>query len=201
MNVITPLQNTNNIRIADFVRITNPSNTYLFSTLYSSLLVPEVDSEPFSALGPLVSIGDAQRDIKSTANETSITVIGIDTAMLGWVLGQEIKGSQLEMWHGFFDTEGQLIDAGGQGGLYQFFNGYVTSFNISEDWFEEAKMYVGKNSISASSNQLILQNRAAGRYTNNNSWQFYAPNDTSMNRVSTISTNNYYFGKNSPANS
>ena len=201
MNVITPLQNTNNIRIADFVRITNPSNTYLFSTLYSSLLVPEVDSEPFSALGPLVSIGDAQRDIKSTANETSITVIGIDTAMLGWVLGQEIKGSQLEMWHGFFDTEGQLIDAGGQGGLYQFFNGYVTSFNISEDWFEEAKMYVGKISISASSNQLILQNRAAGRYTNNNSWQFYAPNDTSMNRVSTISTNNYYFGKNSPANS
>lgn len=201
MNVITPLQNTNNIRIADFVRITNPTNTYLFSTLYSSLLVPEVDSEPFSALGPLVSIGDAQRDIKSTANETSITVVGIDTAMLGWVLGQEIKGSQIEMWHGFFDTEGQLIDAGGTGGLYQFFNGYVTSFNISEDWFEEAKMYVGKISISASSNQLILQNRAAGRYTNNNSWQFYAPNDTSMNRVSTISTNNYYFGKNSPANS
>ena len=165
MNVITPLQDTNNIRIADFVRITNPTNTYLFSTLYSSLLVPEVDSEPFSALGPLVSIGDAQRDIKSTANETSITVVGIDTAMLGWVLGQEIKGSQIEMWHGFFDTEGQLIDAGGTGGLYQFFNGYVTSFNISEDWFEEAKMYVGKISISASSNQLILQNRAAGRYT------------------------------------
>lgn len=201
MNVITPLQDTNNVRIADFVRITNPTNTYLFSTLYSSLLVPEVDSEPFSALGPLVSIGDAQRDIKSTANETSISVVGIDTAMLGWVLGQEIKGSQIEMWHGFFDTEGQLIDAGGTGGLYQFFNGYVTSFNISEDWFEDAKMYVGKISISASSNQLILQNRAAGRYTNNNSWQFYAPNDTSMNRVSTISTNNYYFGKNSPANS
>ena len=201
MNIIPPLENTNNVRIADFVRITNPSNTYLFSTLYCSILIPEVDFEPFAAVGPLVSIGDAQRDIKSTSNETSVTLVGIDTAMLGWVLGQDIKGSQIEMWHGFFNTEGQLLDAGGTGGLYQFFNGYVTSFNISEDWFEEAKMYVGKISISASSNQLILQNRAAGRYTNNNSWQFYAPNDTSMNRVSTISTNNYYFGKNSPANS
>lgn len=201
MNIIPPLENTNNIRIADFVRITNPTDTYLFSTLYCSLLIPDVDDQPFSALGPLVAIGDAQRDIKSTANETSITVVGIDTAMLAWVLGQEIKGSQIEMWHGFFNTEGQLLDAGGAGGLYQFFNGYITSFNISEEWFEEAKMYVGKITLSASSTQLILQNRIAGRYTNNNSWKFYSPDDTSMNRVSTISTTNYYFGKNSPANS
>lgn len=201
MNPIVPLQNTNNIRIADFVRIINPTNTYLFSTAYTSLLIPAVDSEPFSALGPLVTIGDAQRDIKSTANETTVSVVGIDTAMLSWVLGQEIKGSKIEMWHGFFNTDGQLLDAGGTGGLYQFFNGYVTSFNISEQWFEEAKMYVGTITISASSNQLILQNRAAGRYTNNNSWQFYAPDDTSMSRVPVISTTNYYFGKNSPANS
>lgn len=201
MNTIGPLQNTNNIRIADFVRIISPSDTYLFSTSYSSILIPEVDEQPFSALGPLVSIGEAQRDIKSTANETTISVVGIDTALLGWVLGQEIKGSQIQMWHGFFNTEGQLLDAGGAGGLYQFFNGYITSFNISEQWYEDAKMYVGTISLSASSNQLILQNRTAGRYTNNNSWQFFAPNDTSMNRVSTISTTNYYFGKDSPANS
>lgn len=201
MNTIAPLQNTNNIRIADFVRITNPSNTYLFSTTYTSVLIPAISSTPFSALGPLVSIGDAQRDIKSTANETSISIVGIDTAMLGWVLGQNIKGSQIEMWHGFFDTDGQLLNAGGVGGLYQFFNGYVTSYNISEQWFEDAKMYVGTISISASSIQLILQNRTAGRYTNNNSWQFFSPSDTSMNRVATISTNNYYFGKDSPANS
>ena len=195
MNVITPVDNTNNIRIADFVRVTTPEETYRFATTASALTIPAVDAEPFTALGQLVKVGDATRDIKSTANETSITFVGLDTAFLGWVLGQTIKGSQIEMWHGFFDTTGALITTGGSGGLYQFFNGYINSFSISEQWMEEARSFVGTVTISASSIQLILQNRTAGRFTNNNSWTFFNPTDTSMNRVSFITTINYLFGK------
>ena len=94
MNTIEPVENTNNIRYADFVRVTTGSDTYLFSTCPYSITVPDVDSEPFDGLGVLVKIGDATRDIKSTANETSVTLVGIDTSLLGWVLGQNIKGSQ-----------------------------------------------------------------------------------------------------------
>jgi hypothetical protein len=126
---------------------------------------------------------------------------GIDTAMLGWVLGQNVKGSQIKMWHGFFDTNGALITTGGSGGLYQFFNGFINSFSISEQWMEEVKMYVGTISVTASSIQLILQNRQTGRYTNNNSWQFFNSGDTSMNRVNFIETINYQFGKGANANS
>ena len=97
MNNITPIQNTNNIRMADFVRITTPDNVYRFATTPSPLLIPAVDTEPFTALGGLVKIGDVQRDIKSTANETSVTLVGIDTALLGWVLGQNAKGCLIEM--------------------------------------------------------------------------------------------------------
>jgi hypothetical protein len=195
MENIVPVQNTNNIRMADFVRVTTPSATYRFSTAPSTLTIPAVDSQPFDGLGILVKISDVQRDIKSTANETSVTLVGLDTALLGWVLGQEIKGSQIEMWHGFFDVNGALITTGGTGGLYQFFNGYINSFSISEQWMEEIRGYVGTIGVSASSIQIILQNRTAGRYTNNNSWQFFSPNDTSMNRVSFIETINYAFGK------
>lgn len=195
MNNIPPVQNTNTIRYADFVRMTTPSATYRFATTPTAITVPAVDAEPFTALGQLVKVGNATRDIKSTANETTVTLTGIDPVMLGLVLGTEIKGAQLEMWHGFFDANGQLITTGGTGGLYQFFNGYVNSFGISEQWFEEVRGYIGTITISASSIQLILQNRLAGRYTNNNSWQFYAPNDTSMNRVAFIQTINYAFGK------
>jgi hypothetical protein len=99
------------------------------------------------------------------------------------------------MWHGFFDLNGNLITTGGQGGLYQFFNGNINSFSISEQWMEEARSFVGVISISASSIQLILQNRNAGRYTNNNSWTFYNQGDTSMNRVSFVQTANFLFGK------
>jgi hypothetical protein len=247
MNVITPVDNTNNIRMADFVRITTleniypadliPGNTYTIkkvgttdfvavgassntvgiiftatgttggtgyatqsliyrmSTAPSELTIPAVDALPFNALGTLVQIGDVARDIKSTANETSITIVGIDTALLGWILGLNAKGSLLEMWHGFFNTDGALITTGGTGGLYKFFTGYVNSYGISEQWMEEIRMYVGVISISASSVQIILQNRTAGRYTNDNAWKFFSPSDTSMLRVPFIQTINYPFGK------
>lgn len=195
MNEIAPVENTNNIRYADFVRVTTPSNVYLFATTPSALTVPAVDLNPFSAVGALVKVGSAQRDIKSTANETTVTLIGIDTALLGWVLGQEIKGSMIEMWHGFFNTDGELITSGGAGGLYKFFTGYINSFSITEQWNDDIRTYMGVITVSASSIQLILQNRIAGRYTNDNSWQFFNPGDTSMNRVAFASTINYRFGK------
>lgn len=247
MNVITPVVNTNNIRMADFVRITTlqnvdpadlvigntytikkvgdtnwtlvgaSSNTvgvsfvatgssggtgyatqaliYRMSTAPSDLIIPAVDALPFNTLGALVQIGDITRDIKSTANETTITIVGIDTALLGWILGLNAKGSLIEMWHGFFNTNGALITTGGTGGLYKFFTGYVNSYGISEQWMEEIRQYVGIISISASSVQIILQNRTAGRYTNDNSWKFFNPSDTSMLRVPFIQTINYPFGK------
>jgi hypothetical protein len=195
MNVIAPVQNTNNIRYAQFVRVTTAVNVYRFASTPTAITVPAVDSLPFDAVGVLMGIGSAQRDIKSTANETTFTLIGIDTAMLGWVLGQNVKGAQIEAWNGFFNTNNELITGGGTGGLYQFFNGYITSFSISEQWMEEARQFVGTITVSASSIQLILQNRVAGRYTNDNSWQFFTPGDTSMNRVSAVANVNYYFGK------
>jgi hypothetical protein len=105
------------------------------------------------------------------------------------------------MWHGFFDTNNQLITTGGTGGLYKFFTGYINTFTISEQWMEEVRQYVGTISVSAASTQIILQNRTAGRYTNDNAWQFFNAGDVSMNRVAVVSTINYYFGKNAPANS
>lgn len=195
MDNIVPLQNTNNIRMADFVRITTPSGVYRFSTAPSSLTIPAVDTEPFNGLSQLVQVGEVQRDIKSTANETVITLVGLDTALLGWVLGQQIKGSQLQMWHGFFNTNGTLITTGGTGGLYQFFNGYINSFQITEQWIEQVRMFVGKVTVSASSIQIILQNRTAGRFTNNNAWQFFNAGDSSMKRVAFIQNINYFFGK------
>jgi hypothetical protein len=195
MNIITPIQNTNNIRMADFVRVTTASAVYRFATTPTALTIPAVDSQPFDALGSLVKINDVQRDIKSTANETSVTLVGIDTALLGWVLGHDIKGSKIEMWHGFFNTNNELITTGGTGGLYKFFTGYISTFQISEQWMEDIRQYVGTISVSASSIQIILQNRNAGRYTNNNAWTFFNPSDTSMNRVNFIETINYAFGK------
>jgi hypothetical protein len=201
MNVIPPVDDTNNIRYADFVRVTTPDAIYRFASTASALTIPAVDSQPFDALGVLIKVGDTQRDIKSTANESTFSLVGIDTAALGWVLGNQIKGSQIEAWKGFFDTNGALITTGGTGGLYQFFNGYINSFAIDETWMEEVRSFVGVITVAASSIQLILKNRTAGRYTNDNNWQFFNSGDTSMNRVSFITNINYNFGKGASPNS
>lgn len=194
MNVIAPV-NSNTIWYADFMRLTTASATYRFSTAPTAITVSAVDALPFTALGQLVSVGSATRDIKSTANETTVTLVGIDTTMLSLVLGAGVKGAKIELWHGFFDAAGALITTGGTGGLYQYFTGFVNSFSINEQWFDEIRGYVGTITVSASSIQLVLQNRTAGRYTNDNAWQTFTAGDTSMNRVNFIQTINYAFGK------
>ena len=113
MNNIQPVQNTNNIRFADFVRLTTPDAVYRFATTASPLTVSAVDSEPFDALGSLVKVGDATRDIKSTANETSFTLVGIDTAMLGLVLSnqaeQYIKSNLLHEFYEQLEEDDDLM--------------------------------------------------------------------------------------------
>lgn len=222
MNVIGPVQNTNVIRYADFFKLGMADGTYYFATTPAPITVPSISATPFTALGQLVKVSSVQRDIKSTANETTVTLVGVDTTMLGLVLNAKIKGSSIDLWHGFFDSNNQLItsvpitwtnnisntigwtnsafspigwSADTGTGVYKYFSGYVNSFSISEQWMEEARAYVGVVTISASSFQLILQNRTAGRYTNDNSWQSVNSGDTSMNRVNFISTINYVFGK------
>ena len=222
MNVIGPVENTNVIRYADFFRLGMQDNTYYFATTPAPITVPSISATPFTALGQLVKVGNVQRDIKSTANETTVTLVGVDTTMLGLVLNSKIKGSSIDLWHGFFDSNNQLITevpivwtnnvssqigwtnsafapigwtSSAGTGVYKYFSGYVNSFSISEQWMEEIRSYVGVVTISASSFQLILQNRTAGRYTNDNSWQSVTSGDTSMNRVNYISTINYAFGK------
>jgi hypothetical protein len=223
---MSPVDNTNIIRYADLFRLITPDGTYYFATTPTAITVPSISSTPFTALGQLVKVNSVQRDIKSTPNETSVTLIGIDTTMLGLVLDAKIKGSQIDLWHAFFDANGDLITSNNQywtnnvgnrigwinnvgdpiswtssittTGVYKYFTGYINSFTISEQWMEEIRAYVGAITISASNFQLVLQNRTAGRYTNDNAWQSINPGDTSMDRVAFITNINYAFGSNLP---
>ena len=81
---------------------------YCFSTDNKDVFIPFVGSKVFTAAGQLIQIGNATRDIKSTANETSFTLVGIDPTMLGFVLGQDIKGSTIEAWHGFYNSSNRI---------------------------------------------------------------------------------------------
>jgi hypothetical protein len=188
INAVTGSQ----INHAEFVRLTvgNAATVYTFCNAAAPITVGGIT---FSNLGALLSVGDVQRDIKATSDDMTIALTGIDPTNVGIILGNDIKGSLVEVWRGFFDSNNQIITTP----TTQFFKRYqgiINSVSITEDFNTEARTRIATCSISCSSMRRILENRLSGVKTNKNNWQFIYPNDTSMNRVSEISNTFFDFG-------
>ena len=187
-----------NIRHAEFVRlqIGNPvTSTYSFCNAAAPITVSGIT---FANLGMLLSLGDIPQDIKSTSDDITISLTGIDPANIALILSSNIKGSLVEIWRGFLDSNNQIITTP----TTQFFKRYtgiINSVGISEDFNQEARSRVATCTIACTSMRKVLENRVAGLRTNQKSWQFFYPGDTSMNRVAAIS--NQYFDFGSPPKS
>lgn len=185
--------NSATIRHAEFVRlqIGNPvTTTYSFCNAAAPITVSGIT---FSNLGMLLQLGDIPQDIKSTSDDITISLTGIDPTNVGLILSSNIKGSTVEIWRGFLDSNNQIITSP----TTQFFKRYtgiINSVGISEDFNEQARTRVATCTISCTSMRKVLENRIAGLRTNNKSWQFYYPGDTSMNRVAAISNQYFDFG-------
>jgi hypothetical protein len=180
------------INHAEFVKLTvgNAATVYTFCNAAAPITV---DGTTFSNLGALLSVGDVQRDIKATSDDMTIALTGIDPTNVAIILGNDIKGSLVEVWRGFFDSNNQIITTP----TTQFFKRYqgiINSVSITEDFNSEMRTRIATCSISCSSMRRILDNRLSGVKTNQNNWQFIYPNDTSMNRVSEISNTFFDFG-------
>ena len=188
INAVTGTQ----INHAEFVKLTvgNAGTVYTFCNAAAPITVGGIT---FSNLGALLNVGDVQRDIKATSDDMTIQLTGINPANVALILSNDIKGSLVEVWRGFFDSNNQIITTP----TTQFFKRYqgiINSVSITEDFNTEARTRIATCSISCSSMRRILENRLSGVKTNQNNWQFIYPSDTSMNRVSEISNTFFDFG-------
>jgi len=188
INAVTGSQ----INHAEFVKLTvgNAATVYTFCNAAAPITVGGIT---FANLGALLSVGDVQRDIKATSDDMTIALTGIDPTNVGIILGNDIKGSLVEVWRGFFDSNNQIITTP----TTQFFKRYqgiINSVSVTEDFNSEARTRIATCSISCSSMRRILDNRLSGVKTNKNNWQFIYAGDTSMNRVSEISNQYFDFG-------
>jgi hypothetical protein len=182
-----------NIRHAEFVRlqIGNPvTTTYSFCNAAAPITVSGIT---FSNLGMLLQLGDIPQDIKSTSDDITISLTGIDPTNVGLILSSNIKGSTVEIWRGFLDSNNQIITSPSTQ-FFKRYTGIINSVGISEDFNDQARTRVATCTISCTSMRKVLENRIAGLRTNQKSWQFYYPSDTSMNRVSAISNQYFDFG-------
>lgn len=183
------------IRHGEFVRLTvgkAPSTTvYTFCNAAAPITVSGIT---FTALSVLLSVGDVQRDIKSTSDDMTIALTGINPTYVSLILSSDIKGSIVEVWRGFFDSNNQIITSP----TTQFFKRYqgiVSNVSIAESWNDELRQRVATCSISSSSMRRVIENRLSGMKTNQQSWQLVYPSDVSMNRVAQISNTYFDFGQ------
>lgn len=183
------------IRHGEFVRLTvgKPPSTTVY-TFCNAAAPITVNGITFTALNALLSVGDVQRDIKSTSDDMTITLTGIDPTYVALILSSNIKGSLVEVWRGFFDSNNQIITTP----TTQFFKRYqgiINNVSISENWNEQLRQRVATCSISSSSMRRVLENRVSGLKTNKVNWQAFYPGDASMDRVAEISNTYFDFGQ------
>ena len=178
------------IRHAEFIKLTLPAVSYYFCNAAGPITV---NGMTFTGLGDLLQLGDIQRDIKATSDDLTISLTGIDGNNVHMLLEEPIKGSKVEVWRGFLDSENQIITTPSQQ-FFKRYQGIVNNMSITEDFDDQARIRVATCSISCASFRLILENRISGIKTNPISWKIFYPTDTSMNRVPVIMAQYFDFG-------
>ena len=188
----TPMTALNSASIThgEFVKLVTASATYTFCNAAAAITV---GGNTFSGLGSLLSVGAVNREIKATSIDMIIGLIGIDPTNVNLVLGADIKGSTLEVWRGFFDSNYQIITSPSTQ-FFKRYQGIVSNISLTEDWNENIRSRTVTASISCTSFRAILENKINGIRTNVNSWLQQYPSDASMNRVAAISGQYFDFG-------
>lgn len=178
------------IRHAEFIRLTMPSNVYTFCNAAAPITV---DGITFTNLGSLLQLSDIKRDIKANSSDLNISLTGVDGTNVSIVLSSDIKGSRIEVWRGFLDSDNQIIQTPTQQ-FFKRYQGIVSNYSITEDWNEQARSRVATVGISCASFRTILENRVGGVRTTPKIWQVFYPGDASMNRVPAIAGSYFDFG-------
>jgi hypothetical protein len=178
------------IQQAEFIRLTLPSNTYTFCNAAAAIQVDGID---FTNLGSLLQLSEIKRDVKANSSDLSVSLTGVDGTNIAIVLGSEIKGSRIEVWRGFLNSNNQIIQSPTQQ-FFKRYQGIVSNFSITEDWNEQLRTRVATVGLSCASFRTILENRVGGVRTTPKIWQVYYPNDISMSRVPSIAGSYFNFG-------
>jgi hypothetical protein len=196
--------NHQSIRSAEFVHInmtltngTAQINRHLYlSTSYKEEVINGVT---YNNMYSLLSISANSKDLEVTNKDTSISLNGISDEFIYFfaggpatdpipVIGQSdipvgyypiMKGSVVEIYRGFYDTNYVLT------GAHRRFTGVITNYHISENRGDGIKELDDTYMITfnCSSFKQVLESRRAGRKTNNESWKYYFPTDTSMDQI------------------
>ena len=192
MTTIMAALNSGSIRVVEFVRLTMPTETYTFCNAAGPIIV---DGITFSGLGSLLNIAEIQNDIKANSADLKVSLVGIDPANIALILSSDIKGSKVEVWRGFLNSDNQVETISGTLQFFKRYQGIINNVSIQENFDDKMRTRLATCIISSASMRIVLDGRQAGMKTNPQAWKVFYPTDTSMDRVPVIASTFFDFGK------
>jgi hypothetical protein len=186
--------NESSIKHCLLIDITVNSTTYYVSNAYAPIVYL---GNSYTQLGHFMAMSEIQDDLKVTNNQISITLSGIppddgSPNFLSIVLNSYIKGGKIKIYRAFFDISTGYYNPTQ---VYLRFSGYISNYNLSENWEQDSKTTSNAVGIQCSSIHAIMEKKYTGRRTNDGDQQRFFPGDTGMYRVKSLADTQFDFGK------
>jgi hypothetical protein len=179
------------------IDLTLDGTTYYISNCYKDITH---NGNTYTALAGFLSISEIQSNISNANDEIQVSLSAIPPTYIAAVLGEPIKGGEINISRAFFDYKTQEVITGE---IYKRFAGIISNYTVQED-LDVSNQEPSVNhtiTIIASSIMGVLENKYTGRRTNRQDYQMvYAEignssTDPSMNRVETLFNASFDFGK------
>lgn len=183
------LSNYGAVESAFFFKWAVPGQPVEYLSDYNTPIV--IDGHTYTSIGTLLGISQATSELKAARSQLTITLSGVPTNSVYDILTNEIKGSRVEIFRGFFNpTTHQLLDLSPNTNPVSKFKGVVTNFGVSDDVDNLAGFATTSITLQCSSIVEILEKKVSGRRTNSVDFE----GDNSMDRVRALSKSNFNFG-------
>jgi len=181
------------------IDLTLNGTTYYISNCYTPVTY---DGNTYQALAGFLNIGEIQNNISNANDELQISLSAIPATYIPLVLGDQIKGGEINIYRAFFDYNTQLI-LPNPNGVFKRFSGIISNFAVQEDLDTQGDSpeVTHTITITASSIMGVLENKVSGRRTNRKDYQIVyselnnSSTDPSMDRVETLFNSTFDFGR------
>lgn len=163
-----------------------------FSTAYLSdyHTVLSYNGDTYTNIGTLLSVSSSTSEIKPSRGEITVSLSGVPTGSISTILNQEIKGSTIWIYRGYFNAQThQALDLGGGNTQIQF-KGIVTNYSITDDIDLGAGIATSTITLTCNSAVETLSYKISGRRTNSSDF----PDTQDMSRVQALANSNFNFG-------
>ena len=187
----------NNLQQAIFVYINVPDYGPLrMSTYNTPISIQEDDTNyyTYAPTGVLLSVSEFNNELTPSKNDVTISLSAIDQAFVAAMMGYAIKGSEVIIRRAFFDpATGLMLNIAGNPS--KRFTGVIANYSFNDEVNTLTGEATTTIAVSCSNIISVLEQKIAGQKTSSNQRRKLYTGDKGFDRVATIATTNFDFGK------